>query len=81
MGFFCSAINLDKRKRFTKKIGIQDKIYAAMALGIPKFEFLHYIEKNCEFDTLWRILLASIYECFCWQGLTLPCKYPVPSCW
>lgn len=53
MGFLCSAINLDKRRKFTKKLGIQDKIYAAMALGIPKFEFSHYInKKNCEFDAL-----------------------------
>ena len=45
-GFICSAIEQDHRNRFKELLGIEGKIQAGMALGIPAFRFPNYIDKK-----------------------------------
>ena len=45
-GFVCSAIQQDKHEKLGKILGIQGKIHAGMALGMPAFEFPNYIDKK-----------------------------------
>lgn len=45
-GFVCSAIHQDKQGKLAKILGIQGKIHAGMALGMPAFEFPNYIDKK-----------------------------------
>lgn len=45
-GFVCSAIQQDKQNKLAKILGIQGKIHAGMALGMPAFEFPNYIDKK-----------------------------------
>ena len=46
MGFLCSAIRLDKRGELAKVLGINGTIHAAMALGIPQFNFKQYMDRT-----------------------------------
>lgn len=45
-GFVCSAIEQDKQEKLAKLLGIQGKIHAGMALGMPAFKFPNYIDKK-----------------------------------
>lgn len=45
-GFVYTAIKMDKKKRIKKLLGINGKIYAGMALGMPSFKFSNYIDKK-----------------------------------
>ena len=45
-GFVCSAIQQDKQEKLVKLLGIQGKIHAGMALGMPAFRFPNYIDKK-----------------------------------
>ena len=45
-GFVCSAIKQDKQNRLNKILGIKNEIHAVMALGMPQFKFVNYIDKK-----------------------------------
>lgn len=45
-GFFLSALAQDKKDKFLKSIGIQGKVHAGMALGMPLFLYPNYIDKK-----------------------------------
>ena len=45
-GFVCSAIEQDKKGTLEKKLGIDGKIYAGMALGTPAFRYKNYIDRK-----------------------------------
>ncbi|MBE9488344.1 MAG: nitroreductase family protein [Bacteroidetes bacterium] len=45
-GFVCSAIKQDKQNRLNKILGIKTEIHAVMALGMPQFKFVNYIDKK-----------------------------------
>lgn len=45
-GFVCSAIDQDKKGTLEKALGIDGKIYAGMALGMPAFRFMNYIDRK-----------------------------------
>ena len=45
-GFVCSAIEQDKKGTLEKKLGIDGKIYAGMALGMPAFRYKNYIDRK-----------------------------------
>lgn len=45
-GFVCSAIEQEKKGSLEKALGIDGKIYAGMALGMPDFRFLNYIDRK-----------------------------------
>lgn len=45
-GFVCSAYEQDKSKKLTELLGINGKIHAGMALGMPSFRFPNYIDKK-----------------------------------
>lgn len=45
-GFICRAAELDKKQKIQKMLNINGFIYAGMALGMPRFKFNRYIEKN-----------------------------------
>lgn len=45
-GFVCSAIEQDRGDKFKELLGIEGKIQAGMALGIPAFRFPNYIDKK-----------------------------------
>lgn len=45
-GFVLSALAQDKKCKFLKSIGIQGKVHAGMALGMPLFLYPNYIDKN-----------------------------------
>lgn len=45
-GFVYAALQQDKKDKFLKKLGVEGKIYAGMALAMPIFEFERYIERK-----------------------------------
>lgn len=45
-GFVCTAIEQDKKGRFRELLGLEGKVQAGMALGIPAFLFPNYIDKK-----------------------------------
>lgn len=45
-GFVCSAIEQDKKGTLEKSLGIEGKIYAGMALGMPSFRYNHYVDRE-----------------------------------
>jgi Nitroreductase len=45
-GFVLSALAQDKKCKFLKSIGIQGKVHAGMALGMPLFLYPNYIDKK-----------------------------------
>lgn len=45
-GFVCTGIERDKKDRIRKLLGIEGKIQAGMALGMPEFLFPNYIDKK-----------------------------------
>lgn len=45
-GFVCSAIEQDRSEKFKELLGIEGKIQAGMALGMPAFRFPNYIDKK-----------------------------------
>ncbi len=45
-GFLCMAIKLDKKQRINKLLGIDGTIHAGMALALPSFKFVNYIDKK-----------------------------------
>lgn len=45
-GFVCSAAGMDRHGKLQKLLGIEGKIHAGMALGMPSFRFDKYIDKN-----------------------------------
>lgn len=45
-GFVCSASMRTKHKSLAKILGIEGNVYAGMAIGMPKFKFQNYIDKN-----------------------------------
>lgn len=45
-GFVCSAMEQDKKERFRELLGIEGKVQAGMALGMPAFLFPNYIDKK-----------------------------------
>lgn len=46
MGFVRSAIKQVKHSTLAKLLGIDGTIHSAMALGIPVFRYLNYIDKK-----------------------------------
>ncbi len=46
MGFVCSATTQPGGGKLAQKLGIDGKIHAAMALGMPAFRFPNYIDKK-----------------------------------
>jgi Nitroreductase len=45
-GFVYEANRMDRKKRLNKALGIEGKIQAGMALGMPSFEFDNYIDRK-----------------------------------
>lgn len=45
-GFVCTGINMDKKDTIAGKLGIEGKIRAGMALGMPDFRFSKYIDRQ-----------------------------------
>lgn len=45
-GFVCNAASMDSKKRIEKLLGIEGKIHAGMALGMPQFVFDKYIDRK-----------------------------------
>lgn len=45
-GFFCTALQQDKKGKFLKSIGINETVHAGMALGMPLFLYPNYIDKK-----------------------------------
>lgn len=45
-GFVCSAATMDKSETINKLLGIEGKIHAGIALGMPSFHFDKYIDKK-----------------------------------
>lgn len=45
-GFVCSAIEQEKKESLEKALGINGKIQAGMALGMPLFRYPHYIDRE-----------------------------------
>lgn len=45
-GFVCSAIEQDGEGALEKALGIQGKIHAGMALGMPAYRYTNYIDKK-----------------------------------
>lgn len=52
-GFVCTAIKMDKKNRINKLLGIEEKIHAGMALGMPVFHFSKYIDKKPNEVKVW----------------------------
>jgi hypothetical protein len=46
LGFVCAAIKQDKHGSLAKLLGIEGTIHSAMALGIPVFRYLNYIDRK-----------------------------------
>lgn len=46
MGFVCAAVNLDKKGSLAELLGIDGKIHAVMALGMPAFKYANYIDRK-----------------------------------
>jgi nitroreductase/ferredoxin-like protein FixX len=46
LGFVCAAIRQEKHGSLAKLLGIEGTIHSAMALGIPVFKYLNYIDRN-----------------------------------
>ncbi|MGL4992682.1 MAG: nitroreductase family protein [Bacteroidales bacterium] len=46
MGFVISATKQDKSNALAKKLGIEGKIHAAMAMAMPSFKYENYIDKK-----------------------------------
>lgn len=46
IGLVCAAIQQDKKNRIARLLGIDGKIQAGMALGMPEFSFSKYIERK-----------------------------------
>lgn len=44
-GFVCSAIAQEKKGSLEKALGIEGKIHAGMALGMPAFRFANYVDR------------------------------------
>ena len=45
-GYICSALTQDRKHRIEKALGIDERIHAGMALGMPLFRFPNYIDKQ-----------------------------------
>ncbi|MCD8102931.1 MAG: nitroreductase family protein [Alistipes sp.] len=45
-GFVCNALMQDKTHKLEKILGIQGRVHAGMALGIPKFRYPNFIDKK-----------------------------------
>lgn len=45
-GFVCSAAGMDRQEKLQKLLGIEGKIHAGIALGMPAFRFDRYIDKK-----------------------------------
>lgn len=45
-GFVCAAVKQDKHGRLARKLGIEGRIQAGMALGMPRFFFPNYTDKK-----------------------------------
>lgn len=45
-GFVCSAAGMDRKEKLQKLLGIEGKIHAGIALGMPSFRFDKYIDKK-----------------------------------
>lgn len=45
-GFVCSAAGMDRQEKLQKLLGIEGKIHAGIALGMPSFRFDKYIDKK-----------------------------------
>lgn len=45
-GFVCTAIKSDRKHRLAKHFGIEGRIDAGMALGIPSKQFPNYVDKS-----------------------------------
>lgn len=45
-GFVCSAIEQEKKGTLEKALEIEGKIYAGMALGMPSFRYINYIDRE-----------------------------------
>lgn len=45
-GFVCSAADMDRKEKIQKLLGIEGKIHAGIALGMPSFRFDKYIDKK-----------------------------------
>ena len=46
LGFVCAAIKQEKHGSLAKLLGIDGTIHSAMALGIPVFRYLNYIDRK-----------------------------------
>lgn len=45
-GFLCTAIKEDKTESITKYLGIDGVVHAGMALGMPEFKFVNYVDRG-----------------------------------
>lgn len=45
-GFVCSALGQDKSRKLEKLLGIEERIHAGMALGMPSFRYPNYTDKK-----------------------------------
>lgn len=53
MGFVCSGISMDFGNHIAKAFALKDKIYAIMALGMPKMAFSSYPERQLQKPVRW----------------------------
>lgn len=45
-GFLCTAIKEDKTESITNYLGIDGVVHAGMALGMPEFKFVNYVDRD-----------------------------------
>lgn len=45
-GFLCTAIKEDKTESIKKYLGIEGVVHAGMALGMPEFKFVNYVDRD-----------------------------------
>lgn len=53
MGFVCSGISMDFGNHIARALGLKDKIYAIMALGMPEITFTAYPERTFPLPVKW----------------------------
>jgi nitroreductase/NAD-dependent dihydropyrimidine dehydrogenase PreA subunit len=52
-GFVCTGIQMDRKNRIKKMLGIEGNVHAGMALGIPIFRFTKYMDKKTNEVKIW----------------------------
>ncbi len=45
-GFVCTAVSRDRRGELNRMLGIEGRIMAGMALGMPAFRYPYYVDRK-----------------------------------